>query len=344
MYLAAVASPRQQVAFPAYFALTSPALRDAARGPLRRALHNGRYCSGVQGSCPCHTCEQWIADLAQAGYDRLRTSLAGNVPQVRNGEPVREMQTIVEWVTSLEATTQDIDTMARLLRGRPSDEEPSGLRAARAQLIRYQLISLEARISRKLAQSRGASARPDRDLMTSAWAAPLRENRVAFNLLVDAILRLRHGSRDLYGFSPEHIEQLNLDHPTARRLLRQTLDHLHALRPEFYLANVFQYLSEGDPLPWTANTPTNPEELLIQTEETQTIRRRLTPLLTTTGSPEHRVLERICAAATNPDPNLIEWAATELNLKPTQAEAQVREWVNQITQADLDWATEQCHP
>lgn len=342
MYLAAVASARQSVAVQAYFSLISPALQDAARGALRRALHDGKPCRGVQGSRPCDICEQVIADHVLASYKKLRAALAGDLPKTRNGDPVREMRTVVEWVTAPEARAENIGRMARLLRRRPREGEPAGLRAARAQLVHHPLHSLEARLRREQAQARGASARPDRDLMTSAWAASLRKDPAAFDLLIDAVLRLRHGSRDLYGFSAEKLEQHGLDLTTARRLLRQALNRLRVLRPEFYMANVVQYLSEGELIPWACREDLSPEDVFTRNEEAEDARRELSAVLSGQSTPERRVLERICAAATKPDAELLEWAAVELGVDMKQAEVRVRELVRKICQAEVDWVAERC--
>lgn len=342
MYLAAVASARQPVAVQAYFSLISPALQDVARGALRRALHDGMPCRGVQGSRPCDMCEQWIADHVLAGYEKLRAALTGDLPKTRNGDPVREMRTIVEWVTAPAASTENLGSMACLLRRRPSAGEPAGLRAARAQLVHHPLRNLEARVRREQAQARGASARPDRDLITAAWAAPLRKDPIVFALLVDAVLRLRHGSRDLYGVSSEELERHGLDIATARRLLRQALTRLRVLRPEFYMANVVLYLSEGELVPWTVNEELSPEDVFTRNEETEDARRELSLVLAEESSSERRVLERICAAATQPDPELLEWAAVEFGVDAKQAEVRVRELVRRICQAGLEWVTERC--
>ena len=83
MILAALASPRQSVAFEAYFAFIPPALRRAARLPLLRARHNGKPCHSVAGQYWCDRCEQDINDLLLTGFDRLRTTQAGRPS--RNG-------------------------------------------------------------------------------------------------------------------------------------------------------------------------------------------------------------------------------------------------------------------
>ncbi|MFJ2034274.1 hypothetical protein, partial [Streptosporangium sp. NPDC087985] len=149
MNLAAVAAAHEQVAFPAYFSLVAPALRDAAQGALRRARHNGRRCSGVDGTRWCDECEQTFHDRLLTGYALLRKALAGIPPQTRTGEPVREWELAIRWVTSREAAGHRLDRAARVLCGRPGKDEPAEVRAARAQFVHHPLKSLEAQVRRE---------------------------------------------------------------------------------------------------------------------------------------------------------------------------------------------------
>mgnify|MGYP000043344298 FL=1 len=302
MNLAAVAAPYEPIAFPAYYSLVSPALRDVARGPLRRARHGGRPCSGVDGTRWCDECEQTVHDHLLAGYTRLRGALAGVPRRTRTGDRVREMDVIVAWLTSPEAARVGLGPMARLIRRGPGDGEPAGVRAARAQLVHHLLRSLEPRVRREDAMSRGGSAKPERDLRKSDWARPLRADAVAFELLVDAVVRLRHGARDLYDIPAARLAGLGVDQRAGRRSLRDALDRLRTLRPGFHAANVAVQLGpeefSAEPFPELSR---NPEELILLGEETDAARRALSLLVdgedTAGGHARHRaLLARICAA------------------------------------------------
>ncbi|GLW98929.1 hypothetical protein [Microtetraspora sp. NBRC 16547] len=348
MTLAAIVSACESTAFHAYFSLISPALRDAARGPLRRARHNGRPCSGVDRTRWCDECEQVIADHLLDGYGRLRKTLAGVPPRTRTGETVREMESAVRWLTSSDAAGERLDLVARQLRGWPSEEESCGVRAARAQLVYHPLRSLEARVRRADAMSRGASAKPERDLRTSDWAKPLRVDGVAFELLEDAVIRLRNGGVDLYDVPRGLLERLRLDLPAARRMLRDSLERLRALRPGFYAANVAGYLGEEALFPGGASLQ-GPEELFILGEEKEAARRTLGKLLTggqVTARPVRaRYLELTARLSADVPPDgtgLIAWITNEFGITITAAERFLQRLIHLVTLADLDWVAEQC--
>lgn len=347
MALAALASPRQSVAFEAYFTLISPALRQAARLPLLRARHNGRPCHSAAGQHWCDRCEQDVDDLLLIGFDRLRTTQAGRPPRTRTGEPVHEMQTVLRWMTG-PAATESLSHLAKQLKRRPTAEEPPGLRAARAQLVYYPLRNLEAQVRREEAIARGASARPERDLRQAAWAAPLREDAVAFDLLVDAVVRLRNGSRDLYGIPADRLDRHGLDPAAARSTLRRALDLLRSVRPEFYTANIALYVYADVAGTGMTAPELSPEEVFIQGEEQAAARRELSELIAknTPGTGDvHRyrsLLTRICAADRAKDPELLDWTAREFGIDAVTAEARVRRLVKLVSQADLDWVAERC--
>ncbi|MEW9534167.1 hypothetical protein [Microbispora sp. NPDC049125] len=283
-------------------------------------------------------------DHILAGYEKLREALAGELPRTRTGDPVHEMQTIVEWVTSPAAGVENLKHMTRMVQTRPREGEPAGLRATRAQLVHHMLRSIEARVRRDDAVARGASAQPVRDLRQSAWAAPLREQKARFELLVDSVVRLRNGSRDLYGTPAEQLDGLGLDPVTARRQLRAALDQLRSLRPEFYMANVALYLAEGDPMPWVAVHDLSPEDVLIHQEEQEAARRELSRLMADKSFAQRLVVERICAAAAlGADTGLVGWAADELGTDQEEAEALVRWLIRNVCRADLDWVVEHCN-
>ncbi|WP_327046820.1 hypothetical protein OG320_02645 [Microbispora sp. NBC_01189] len=284
-----------------------------------------------------------MGDQKIAGFADLREVLQGKVRRTRAGEPLREMSMIAEWVTSPSAAAEDIDGLARLLGRRPTAGEPAGVRAARAQLVHYRLLNLEAQVRRDDAVARGASARPERDLKQAKWAAPLRADSAAFDLLVDAVVRLRNGHQDPHAIPGAMLDQLGLDLATARRLLREALDLLRSLRREFFMANVALYLHDDEPLPWQTVPESSPEDLVIRAEEETTARKALSGILAEGDRRVHLLLARICAAASRPDSQLVAWTATQFGVGSDEAETLVRGWVRQVCQAGLDWTAERCN-
>ncbi|MBB4913982.1 hypothetical protein [Streptosporangium saharense] len=332
MHLGDLAASRSSVAFPVYHALISPTLRDLIRGPLRRARHGGRPCTGVSGTHWCDECEQETDDRLLDGYVPLRRTLAGDPPRTRTGEPVRELETVARWVTSPEAARQDVHRVARLIRDRPRGEEPAAIRAARAQLVHYPLRSLEARVRRDIATARGASAKPSRDLRETAWAAPLREDPVAFALLTDAVVRLRGVTCDLYAVPTTLLDEHGLEARTARKLLRATLERLRELRPAFYTANVAVHL--GMPL-LPCDHPPTPEEVVIRGEEERQARTILAMLLNDGRSRYRSLVEGVRAAVPESGPELVARAAHDLGITPVAAERFVRTLARLISRANL---------
>ncbi|MEV4182527.1 hypothetical protein AB0J28_13925 [Streptosporangium canum] len=348
MNLDAVAAAHEQVAFSAYFSLVSPALREAAHGALRRARHNGKRCTGVDGTHWCDECEQTFHDRLLAGYAALRKALAGAPPRTRTGDPVRELELVAGWFTSPEAIGHRIDLAARLLRRRPGNGEPAEIRAARAQLVHHPLMSLEAQVRRDDAVRRGASAQPVRDLRKSAWAKPLREDEVAFELLVDAVVRLRNGATDPYDIPADRLGRHGLDLPAARRSLRASLDRLRLLRPAFHLANVTLYMEHGEFFPELfQGLSRDPEELLVLDEEKRLARRTVSAILSDGRRPDHRVryrvlLARICETDSENAAGLLPDTADGLGISPVAAARFVRRLVRLICQAGPDWVADQC--
>jgi hypothetical protein len=68
------------IAFAAFHTLVAPALRAAARWPLRRARHTGSPCRAPAGTGACADCEATLDDLQLDAFARLRTALAGPLP------------------------------------------------------------------------------------------------------------------------------------------------------------------------------------------------------------------------------------------------------------------------
>src|SRR5690606_31701047 len=243
-----IADPNTAIAFPAFHSLVSPAVRAAACLPLRRARHAGAACSAPVGRGFCADCEATVDDRILASFTRLR----GPLPTTRSGEPVRELALVRDHLRPPEAAYEDVDALARRLRGAAVEGEAAWLRAARAQLVHYPLAHLEERVRRDDAVRRGAAARPDRDLRQAAWAAPLRTDPAALDLLIFAVYRARRGAG--YGdIPPDLCERHGLSPYEARRRLNAALVRLRALNPAFYTANLDDEPLAG--IPWATGCP-----------------------------------------------------------------------------------------
>jgi hypothetical protein len=349
MGLDAIAAASESTAFSAYYSLVSPALRSAARGPLRRGRHGGAPCRGIDATQWCDDCVQDYHDRLLTGFARLRKTLAGDPPRTRTGEPVRELELVACWITMESTRRENLSDWARLLRGRPLPGEPAEIRAARAQLVHYPVRHLEAEIRRAEAVRRGTSARPDRDLRTAAWAVPLRADKAAFELLLDAVVRLRHGARDPYDIPATQLQALHLDLAEARHRLRRALTSLRNARLDFYLANVATYLEEPTRLLDACPPPAeSPEDVYIRDEDQLSARRILSSLLIGNLHTPRRarlrlLVTRICTADSSHDPALPTWTAKEFDLSNQEAERLLRRLINLIATADIDWTLAQCH-
>ncbi|GII76666.1 hypothetical protein Sru01_16480 [Sphaerisporangium rufum] len=339
MNFAAASHP---VAFSAYYSLVFPAMRDAARVPLRRARHNGAPCGGIDRRYLCDDCVSDIHDRMLAGYERLGRATDGRPPRTRTGETVHEMEPAVRWMTSLVADPAGWERSIRRLRNRPVDGEPAGLRAARAQLVYYPLQKLEAETRRADAISRGGAAHPRRDLTASRWATPLRENPAALDLLIDAIERLRCGATDPYAIPRRLLDQYDLDLPAAWQLLRAAFDRLRAVRRDFYIANVAVHIDKDAATGDLINPPQTPEELLIEAEDQSDARHAVTKLIQgSEGTVYRALLTRICAADTRGGEGVVPWTARTFSYDEAKAATFVRAHVHLAVQAGLDWTETQ---
>lgn len=335
--LAHVADPDHAIAFPAFYALTAPAIRTVARGPLRRARHAGAACHAPVGPGGCAECEAAIDDSILAGFARLR----GPLPTTRSGEPVRELALVREHLISPQAAYEDVTVLAHALRGPAVEGEAAWLRAARAQLIHYPLSRLEERIRRDDAVRRGAAARPDRDLRQAAWAAPLRTDPATLDLLIFAVFRARRGVPGC-DIPADLCERHGLSQYEARRRMDAALQRLRILNPAFYAANLDDEPFTG--LPWATGStyPAHPSP------EREAARATLRQLLATSSPTCRRayqaVIAGICAAVDEVDrgADLVGLAAASMDLAPPAARQLIRTLVPLVAAAGLDWSEARC--
>lgn len=243
MYVFDLSSPDPAAAFVPFSRLFVPALRRVARRPLQRARHRADTCAGPMPGSWCAECEARVDDLLLVVFDRFRRALAGSVPRTAAGTSVRELKLVTGHVRSAPARYEEIAPLVRLMSQEPQTDEPRWIRAARAQLVHYPALHLDEQVRREDAMARGGSARPDRDLRQAAWAAPLRSDPLAFELLLTYIVRLRHLAHSPFTMSPELLSRLGLDARTAAHKLSATLRTLRQTRPQYYAANVTAQLA-----------------------------------------------------------------------------------------------------
>ncbi|MEU8393694.1 hypothetical protein AB0C28_00755 [Nonomuraea sp. NPDC048892] len=338
----------KQIDFDSYAAFVAPALRAAAAPSLRRARHRGQACQGVHADRWCDECEQTICDLLLNGYNRLSNAMRGDHPKTKSGEPIREVQTIVQWLTT-PLSFEDFQRAGRRLRQRPAPHDPPHIRAARAQLVFHELRSLEAKVARADAQAGGASAQPARDLKTADWAEPLRADGYAFELLLNAILRLRRGASDPLAIPDDLIDRApSACRAQAERLLRNHMEMLRQARPDFYCANVIKFLYATEEISETIqSTAPSPEEVIIRFDDAWFARRKLAALIGDDGvhrSREHyrAFLRDISTTALPNGPQLVARVARWLDIDANVAEIFIRRMISLAVCAGLDWVAENC--
>ncbi|WP_131739033.1 hypothetical protein [Actinomadura roseirufa] len=333
------------IAFPAFYTFVSPALRAVARGPLRRARHAGRTCEGPAGERWCAECEATADDLLRQSFNRLRSALTGPVPTTRSGEPVREMTLVRDHLLSAAARDEDIATWAKALQGEGNDAEPAWLRAARAQLVHYPLRHLEEGTRRTDAVSRGASARPERDLRQAAWAAPLREDAAILDMLTLVVFRMRRRVSDPFQVPDDLRVRHGLTQAEAARRMGTALASLRAVNPGFFAANIDESAIGHGPEP-----AADPQQALLATQEAARARAVVANLLRTgADDPEPRATRRktyqdvvaaMCALGNGRPADPVAVAAKGLGVAPDRAERLVRRLAVLVAAAGLEWTSE----
>jgi hypothetical protein len=360
--IAHLADHDDAIAFAAFRTLVLPAVRDAARGPLRRARHAGRACHGPVGTEWCAECEVTVDDLLLESFTRLRAALTGPVPQTRSGEPVRELAALRAHLQDPQAWDQDTRAFAATLRAPAGDDEPRWLRAARAQLVHYPLRHLEAQTRRADAVRRGAAARPDRDLREAVWAAPLRADPVVLDLLFLAVFRVRRGTADLFEVPADLCERHGLDRAEATRRMGEALTKLRAANSGFFAANLGEHITGvpgGDraAAPWVEAGDVaggDPQERLNAADDRRSAREILLRLVAERpGEPAARtrrcrayraVAAQVCAVGSGDGGDPVGAAIRLLGLAPETAARLVRRLVVLIAAAGVEWSARLASP
>ncbi len=331
------------IAFAAFHTLVAPALRAAARWPLRRARHAGSPCRAPAGTGACADCEATLDDLLLDAFARLRTALAGPLPTTRSGEPVKEMALLREHLMSPRARDEDAAAFAGPLATGGRDGEPAWLRAARAQLVHYPLRHLEERVRRADAVRRGASARPDRDLRQAVWAASLRADAAGLDMLILAVFRVRRGVADPFEVPDDLRERHGLTRADASRRMGEALRALREANPAFYAANIG---GPGAAVP--AVTAADPQERVETAAGRSAARATIRRLLDAAeGEPARRAARRsgyravvaaVCAVGAGRRSAPVAVAAERLGLAPEPAGRLVRRLAILVAAAGVDWS------
>ena len=245
MRVADMADADEAIAFAAFYELVAPAMGTAIRGPAASVFHGGRGCPGPAVPTArarwCADCQEVLDDLLLESFTRLRSAIAGAVCRTSTGEPVRELLTVARHALSAEADAEDtVDTGVALRRQRLAADLGGGwLRAAMAQLVVYPTRHLTSQLRRQAAVARGASARPDRDLRTARWAAPLRGDAAGLELLIWYTERARQATVVDPLMVPEPLlRRFTLDPTQAATRLSAALRQLRMVNPDFYAANI----------------------------------------------------------------------------------------------------------
>jgi hypothetical protein len=245
MRVADMADADEAIAFAAFYEMVAPAMGAAMRGPSASVFHGGRRCPGPAVSSArarwCADCQEVLDDLLLASFARLRAAIAGVVCRTSAGEPVRELAAVAQQVLAAGAGALDAaETGAALRRQRLSAGGGGGwLRAAMAQLVVYPTRHLTSELRRQAAVRRGASARPDRDLRTAGWAAALREDAAALELLIWYVELVRQATAVDRAMMPGPLlRRFDLDQERAEARLAAALGQLRVVNPDFYAANM----------------------------------------------------------------------------------------------------------
>jgi hypothetical protein len=348
------------IAFRAFYKLVIPALRAATRHQLRSVFHPDRSCyrpDRDQAGSICADCAAVVDDLALDSFVRLRRAVIGETNQTAKGTPVRELALVAAHLCSPDAATEQVETIAaQLVRLdlRDPDAGPAWLRAARAQLVYYPTRHLTAELRRDLAVARHGAAKPDRDLTSAAWAAPLRTSRAGLELLIAFIYRLRLGVADPYHTPSDIRDRHQLSVCAADDLLHMTLRRLREIRPEFFYANVYTPLAIASQISLDTAGPatdrrndTAPEQQLLAKEAAVRARRLLDRLVSHRPGESHALRRRrrdyrqtllaVAAAIDGDRSNLHAACAHRFALGELAAARLLRRLIRLVADADPGW-------
>ncbi|MFY1651129.1 hypothetical protein ACN27J_09560 [Solwaraspora sp. WMMB762] len=123
------------------------------------------------------------------------------------------------------------------VRTRPNADIAPWLRAVYWQFVHQDQRQAIAELRRRSATARGMHARPERDLTTARWAAPLAADPVGLDLLISFVIGLRDQVADSWRI-PHATAKHGLTDQQVRLRLTAAVDLLRRINPSFYEANV----------------------------------------------------------------------------------------------------------
>ncbi|MGQ0838152.1 hypothetical protein [Actinokineospora sp.] len=189
----------------------------------------------VRRRCPEHQVSAWPgADLCDRCADHVDAYLDRQFRRVRSAlssadrPPNREFASLLDFLASPEAKRIPVEhgqhALSTLASGK--SDGPPWARRGYFQLVRGPVENVIADLWRREMPLRGASARPDRDLLTSKWAQKIIPDAGQREIVVKHVLGLR---------APSSVSGSSSHTP---ELLRAGLDLLLRGNPEFYHGNV----------------------------------------------------------------------------------------------------------
>ena len=350
MKIANVLDATPDIAFRAYYSFVKPALVAAMRSELESVWHPGRHCGQFHTMDMCGDCGAAVDDTALDGFRRL-SSVADEVRMsTTRDKPIHELRLIVGHVQSIDAFDEDVADMARRLKRLDLADPHAGppwLRAAKAQLITYPTRHTRSSQRREKAVAAGAAARPERDLRTAKWSAPLRDSPEYVPLILAFIYRIRNGAYDPYRMPDDLLDSLSLSPRDAPDRLEDALRRLKQINVDFFRANIEGPLTVGrattidDPDARSAVSE-DPEQTVIAGETGDHARMLLQRLISSDhhhGNPERRsAYADVVAAMVEPvNHDLIRLCTHRLGLDDRAAHRFLRRLAQLVSSANEEW-------
>ncbi|WP_422768905.1 hypothetical protein ACN28C_19100 [Plantactinospora sp. WMMC1484] len=296
---------------------------------IARSVHGTSHCVDSPRTTNrwlhlCAHCADVRDEHIRRQFDRLRRNASNRSTDGGNtgiGGPSRieEINKVVSFLYGPHASIIDPDAAgADLLRyahhpDRANADIAPWLRAIYWQFVHQDQRRAIAELRRRSATARGMHARPERDLTTARWAAPLAEDPIGLDLLISFVIGLRDQVSDPWRI-PHAAATHGLSNQQVRLRLTAALSRLRRINPSFYDANVAaplhrraDRLDPCDDLPGArpirGSAPDDPAEQYTDPGDTPQRRRRRQVLLRLLANPAVRrsglpkLLAEMCAVA-----------------------------------------------
>ncbi|MFY1699137.1 hypothetical protein [Solwaraspora sp. WMMA2101] len=283
---------------------------------IARTVHGTSHCVDSPRAANrwlhlCANCADVRDEHIRRQFDRLRRNAtnhgtASGSARTGVGGPSRieEINQVVSFLYGPQASTVDPDAAgADLLRyahhpDRANADIAPWLRAIYWQFVHQDQRQAIAELRRRSATARGMHARPERDLTTARWAAPLAADPVGLDLLISFVIGLRDQVADPWRI-PHAAAKHGLTDQQVRLRLTAAVDQLRRINPSFYEANVAAALHRRadrlDPCddlpgarPIRSTAPGDPAERYADPGDTPQRRRRRQVLLRLLANPAVR--------------------------------------------------------